>query len=432
MSTPTAANFEQLSRDLLLQGKDCWTQTRRYAARQRWQALAPPSRRSEEYRYTGLRSVLANDYHVTQRAGWLVPDDYRQYLADDEQLYVFVDGFFDQEKSSPLTDGITTMTLAIANNDSDLKKIFNDTPLSDDYFQLLNDICFADGLFLRVTGTVAKTVHLLFLTTANNHGQATFHRNIIDVAERGSLNIIESHIGFGDKHYLSSTHTVINVGLEGQCSHVRWQNEGSAGQHFSTTVCQQQQASTLNLLNISQGGQLARLENIVSHKGSDSRCDFRALYCGKGKQVLDNLSRIEHCAPASVTVQRLRGLVKDQARAIFAGNIVVQQAAQQTDASQLSKSLLIGNDCAVYLRPQLQISADDVKCSHGATSTRISAEDLFYLKSRGIDHDIAVNLMCRAHIAELAKELAIPSASRFFELLIDSFLREASPPVPPS
>lgn len=422
MPTPKAANFEQLSRGLLLQGKDCWTRTRRYAALQRWQAIAPPTRRSEEYRYTGLREVLANDYHVAQQAGWVVPDDYRQYLADDEQLYVFVDGFFDQEKSSPLIDGVTTITSAIANDDSCLKKLFDDTPLTDDYFQLLNDICFADGLLLQPTGTVAKTIHLLFLTTANNHGQATFCRNIIDVGDGSSLNVIESHIGLGKAHYLSSTHTSINVGQEGRCSHVRWQNEGIAGQHFSTTICRQQQASELNLLSISQGGQLARLENIVTHQASDSRCDFRALYCGKDKQVLDNTSTIEHRAPASVTSQRLRGLVRDQAQAIFAGNIIVKQQAQQTDASQLSKSLLIGSNCAVYLRPQLQISADDVKCSHGATSTRISDEDLFYLKSRGVSHETAVKLMCRAHIAELAKDLAIPSASRFFDQLLDSFL----------
>lgn len=423
MPTPKAANFEQLSRARLLQGKDCWTRTRRYAALQRWQAIAPPTRRSEEYRYTGLRTVLANDYHVAERAGWLVPDDYQQYLADGEQLYVFIDGFFVQEMSSSLTEEITTMSSAIANGDSYLRKLFDDIPLSDDYFQLLNDICFVDGLFIRAKESILKTIHLLFLTTANNHGQAVFYRNIIDVD--ASLDIIESHIGFGKAHYLSSTHSSINVGSEGRCSHVRWQNEGIAGQHFSTTICRQKQSSELNLLSISQGGQLARLENIVTHQASNSRCDFRALYCGKDKQVLDNISRIEHRAPASITCQRLRGLVKDQAQAIFAGNIIVQQTAQQTDASQLSKSLLIGGDCAVYLRPQLQISADDVKCSHGATSSRISDEDLFYLKSRGVSHETAVNLMCLAHIAELAKELAIPSASRFFDQLLNNFLNES-------
>ena len=423
MPNPKAANFEQLSRARLLQGKDCWTRARRYAALQRWQAIAPPTRRSEEYRYTGLREVLANDYHLAKRAGWVVPDDYRPYLADNERIYVFVDGFFDGMMSSSPIKGITTLSSAIANDDRYLRDIFDDLPLSDDYFQLLNDICFVDGLFIQAKREhIFEPIHLLFITTDDNHGQAVFCRNIIDVDVDASLDIIESHIGFGKAHYLSSTHTLINVRSGGRCAHVRWQNEGVAGQHFSTTICRQKRSSELNLLSLSQGGQLARLENIVTHLSSNSRCDFRALYCGKDKQVLDNISRIEHRAPASVTSQRLRGLVKDQAQAIFAGNIVVQQAAQQTDASQLSKSLLIGGDCAVYLRPQLQISADDVKCSHGATSSRISDEDLFYLKSRGVSHDTAVNLMCLAHIAELANDLAIPSTSRFFELLLHSFL----------
>ncbi len=405
------------------QDEPLWLQEFRRQARQRWQAMSPPTLRSEAYRYTNIKPLLAERLGVVTGKSTLPPTAYAPLLDAAEHCCVFADGRYVRTQGAALPQGVQCVRVQQAISSGAL--CAQQLQASEDYLQLLNDICFDDGIYVQVAAGVklAQPLHLIFVNTAQAAGNAMFSRNIIDVGRGAELQVIESHYGLTADSYLSVARTVINVGEGGDCALVKFQHEGGGAYHFSAVEGQQQQDSRLSLLNISYGGRLARLDSSIEQLAKGAHCDFRTLYLGKEQQVLDNCAEIKHLAVEGTTQQRVRGIVRDRARGIFAGNIRVPRQAQRTNAEQLTKNLLFGKECAVYIRPQLQIEADDVQCSHGATSSRMAAADLYYLATRGIDHRHAAQLLCRAHVEELAQDLPIASAQRFFDMVLAHFLR---------
>ena len=397
-----------------------WVKDFRQTCWQNWCTLSPPTRKSEAYRYTSLKQLLSVEYDAPSPSQRIDSSVYNRYLHPDEHNFVFVDGMLVQRQSVSL-DAVWSIRQALHEDKLRLRELLS--PAADDYFKQLNNVCFQDGIFLQVGAQVRleKPIHLVFITSAKQ--AAVFYRNVIDIQAGGVAQVIESHIGVGgDGRYLASSHTSIFLGESASCDHLKFQNEDCNAFHLSSSECIQQKNSCLSLLTISYGARIARFESSVRKEGADTSCDFRGLYLGKGEQVLDNHALITHLSPGGKTKQRVRGIVKDKAKGVFTGNIHVQRTAQKTDASQLTKNLLIGKDCAVYTRPQLQIEADDVKCSHGATSATVADTDLLYLGSRGIDKNSAMYLLCRAHVEEMQEESPIVSAARFYRLTLADFL----------
>ena len=426
MKTPSAAATDNarfvapaLART---QDEPTWLQQFRTDARKRWQKLSPPTLRSEAYRYTNIKPLLAEELGVVAGKSKLVSADYAALQGDGEYCCVFADGEFVSAQGASLPQGVQCLSLRQAISRGVVSAL--QLQASEDYLQLLNDICFYDGIYVHVDAGVKldRPLHLIFVNGEKAAHNALFSRNVIDVARDAKLRVIESHYGLTEDIYLSVVRTVINVGGGGDCALAKFQHEGTGAYHFSAVEGRQQQDSRLSLLNISYGGKLARLDSYIEQLAKGTHCDFRTLYLGKAQQVLDNCSQIKHLAVEGTTQQRVRGIVRDRARGIFAGNISVPRQAQRTNAMQLTKNLLFGKECAVYIKPQLQIEADDVQCSHGATSSCIAAADLYYLATRGIDQTTAAQLLCRAHVEELAQDFPIASAQRFFDMVLADFL----------
>lgn len=407
-----------------LQDEPAWLQAFRTTSQRRWQKMSPPTMRSEAYRYTNLKPLLAEKFSLVTTTNTISATSYAVLQHKDEYCYVFIDGKLSRTPDAPLPPGVQCLSLRQAITSGAVTAAqLNLTP-SDDYLQLLNDICFDDGIYVHVAAGVKldHPLHLIFVASEQAAGKAMFSRNVLVVDEGAKLPLIASHYGLTTASYLSSVRTMVEVGAEAECALVKFQHEGKGAYHCSAVTGQQQQNARLGLLDISYGGRLARLDNHIAQLARGAHCDFRSLYLGKDQQVLDNCSHITHHEVEGTTRQQVRGIVRDQARGIFAGSIVVPRQAQRTDAEQLTKNLLFGKECAVYIKPQLQIEADDVQCSHGATSSRIAATDLYYLAARGIDRTAAAQLLCRAHVGELAQDLPIPSVQRFFEQVLDDFL----------
>ena len=406
------------------QDEPAWLQAFRTDAQQRWQKMSPPTLRSEAYRYTNLKPLLAEKFSLVTTTNTVLASNYATLQHKDEYCYVFVDGKLSHSPYAPLPQGVQCLSLrqAITTGAVTAEQLY--LTASNDYLQLLNDICFDDGIYVHVAAGVKldRPLHLIFVNSERAAGKAMFSRNVLVVAEGAKLPLIESHYGLTTASYLSIVRTTVEVGTEANCALVKFQHEGKGAYHCSAVAGQQQQNSRLGLLNISYGGRLARLDNRIAQLARGAHCDFRSLYLGKDRQVLDNCSHITHHDVEGTTRQQVRGIVRDQARGIFAGSIIVPRQAQRTDAEQLTKNLLFGKDCAVYIKPQLQIEADDVQCSHGATSSRIAATDLYYLAARGIDRAAAAQLLCRAHVSELTQNLPIPSTQRFFDQVLADFL----------
>jgi len=404
------------------QDEPLWLQNFRRTAHRRWQAMSPPTLRSEAYRYTNLKPLLAEQWHAGSGKSNLAPADYAALRGEGEHCRVFADGELVSTQGASLPPGVQCLSLRQAIRSGALAE--RQLQASEDYLQLLNDICFYDGIYVQVDAGVKleSPLHLIFVNSKQAAHRALFSRNVINVARAAKLQVIESHYGTTTDSYLSVVRTAIDIGVRGECAVAKFQHEGRGAYHFSAVEGRQQQASRFSLLNISYGGQLARLDSNIEQLAKGAHCDYRALYLGKGQQVLDNCSQIKHLDVEGTTQQRVRGIVRDRARGIFAGNISVPRQAQRTKAEQLTKNLLFGKECAVYIKPQLQIEADDVQCSHGATSSRIAEADLYYLAARGISPTTAAQLLCRAHVEELAQDLPIASAQRFFNTVLADFL----------
>ena len=416
------SSFDRVIASCLHAGEDVprWMQGFRQTCWQDWCAHAPPTQRSEAYRYINLKPLLSANYNAPSLSQLVDFTVYSRYLHPDEHSFIFVNGMLMQQQSASLKTA-RSVRQALCEGGPRIRKLLSPAP--GDYFKQLNNICFRDGIFLQVGPQMKleKPVHLVFITSEEQ--TAVFCRNIIDIAAGGAAQVIESHIGTGGgSRYLAHTRTSIFLGEAASCDHLRFQNEDRNAYHLSSSECMQQKNSRLSLSTISCGAELARLESSVDKEGSGTRCDFRGLYLGKGGQVLDNHALITHIGTNGETKQRVRGIVKDKAKGVFTGNIHVRRNAQKTEASQLTKNLLIGKDCTIYTRPQLQIEADDVKCSHGATSAAVADADLLYLGSRGLDKNAAMYLLCRAHVEEIKDELPIASGARFYRLTLADFL----------
>lgn len=426
MKTTAATDYARFIAPALtrIQDEPTWLQQFRTDAHRRWQAMSPPTLRSETYRYTNLKPLLAEELGIVSGKSKLAARDYAVLQGKGEHSCVFADGEFVSIQGKALPRGVQCMSLRQAIRSGVVTAEDLRLRESDDYLQLLNDVCFYDGIYVHVAAGVRVEcpLHLIFVNGKRAAHNALFNRNVIAVESDAELRVIESHYGLTADSYLSVARTVVSVGAGGNCALAKFQHEGTGAYHFSAIEGQQQQDSRLSLLNISYGGKLARLDSSIEQFAKGAHCDFRTLYLGKAQQVLDNCSQIKHLDVEGTTQQRIRGIVRDRARGIFAGNISVPRQAQRTNAEQLTKNLLFGKDCAVYIKPQLQIEADDVQCSHGATSSRIAATDLYYLAARGIDQTTAAQLLCRAHVEELAQDLPIASTQRFFDMVLADFL----------
>ena len=427
MKTTSAPDYARFIAPALARVEDepAWLRQFRTAAHQRWQAMSAPTLRSEEYRYTSLKPLLTEDLGVVEATSQLAAQDYAALQGEGEYSCVFADGELVDTQGEALPEGVRCLSLRQAIRKGEVSASALRLQTSEDYLQLLNDICFYDGIYVQVEAGVKldRPLHLIFVNKAKAAHNALFSRNVIDVADGAALQVIESHYGLTADSYLSVVRTVVSVGVGSDCALAKFQHEGIGAYHFSAVEGQQQQDSRFSLLNISYGGKLARLDSNIEQLAKGAHCDFRTLYLGKAQQVLDNYSHIKHLDVEGTTQQRVRGIVRERARGIFAGNISVPRQAQRTCAEQLTKNLLFGKDCAVFIKPQLQIEADDVQCSHGATSSRIAAADLYYLAARGIDQTTAAQLLCRAHVEELAQDLPIASAQRFVDMVLEDFLR---------
>ena len=401
-----------------------WLKQIRATALKQWQGMSPPTLRSEAYRYTNLKPLLAEKLGIVTGTGKLIASDYAALLHPDEYCCVFAEGEF--VTGAALPQGVQCVSLRQAIRSGVVSATALQLQESTDYLHLLNDVCFHDGIYVHVEAGVKldRPLHIIYVNGARAAHNALFSRNVIIVEDKAAVQIIETHYGTTSATYLSQVRTIVDVGADSECALAKFQHEGTGAYHFSSVTAQQQQASRLRLLNISYGSKLARLDSHITQVAAGASCDFRTLYLGKAQQVLDNCSHVEHHDVEGTTRQRVRGIVRDKARGIFAGNISVPRQAQRTDAEQLTKNLLFGKDCAVYIKPQLQIEADDVQCSHGATSSRVAASDLYYLGTRGIDPTTAAQLLCRAHVEELTQDLPIASTQRFFDLVLADFLRE--------
>jgi Fe-S cluster assembly protein SufD len=286
-------------------------------------------------------------------------------------------------------------------------------------FGALNTAFTADGLYLHLPrGTaIEEPIHLHFVVT--NENAAIHPRNVIVAEEGARATVVEHYTGTRGVAYFTNVVTQIFAAENAAVDHCKFQQEDLRAFHVAGIHAAQARGSRLWLHSISLGAALARNDISTTFDAEGCEATLNGLYLARGRQHVDHHTRIEHSKPGGTSREYYRGLLDGASRGVFNGKVIVHPQAQRSDARQLNHNLLLSRDAEVDSRPQLEIYADDVKCTHGATVGQLDDAQLFYLRSRGIEEVVARSLLVYAFARDVIERIRIGALrSRLEELLL--------------
>jgi Fe-S cluster assembly protein SufD len=336
---------------------------------------------------------------------------------------VFINGIFSPERSrlDDLPDGVRISNLATRLDSGDVPSF---ELAANEALAALNTAFMADGFCLTVGENV--TVDGLLGLSFHNDGsapQGMHSRNIVVLERNASLSIMERHDGEG--RYFANPQTRISLAESARLDHYRLQNESPEAFHIALTECDLAAGARYDSFVFSIGGRLSRNEIRTALCGADAASHLGGAYLMRGNQHCDNALLTEHRVPDNTSSQTYKGVLDDRSHGVFQGKIHIFRDAQRTAGDQLSKALLLSDHAAVDCKPELEIYADDVKCSHGATTGELDETALFYLQTRGIPLDRARQMLIEAFLADVLETAADPEVRKYFNEIAFSWLEKA-------
>ncbi len=373
-----------------------------------------PGPKVETWKYSPLGSIAKSAFRPTseESAADAPLDDYL-IPGDDLIRLVFVNGRLDREHSSRLMTlgGITIGSLddALAANaiDAEALLVAGDEERG---FDALN-AAFADcGAVIKLAAghKLDQPIQLLFVSSGHQAERMVNPRIVVDIGDESSLELIETHVFGDDAGLLTNLVAQVSLGRDATLRHDRLQIGNLEGRFIGRIEADIDERAKLVQTLATLGGGFVRNEIAARLNGSEIEAQFNGLYLTRTGQHIDNVLKIDHTAPNSVSDQYYKGVLDGRARAAFAGKIHVHQAAQQTNAYQTNNNLLLSPDAEINTKPELEIYADDVKCSHGATAGELDERELFYLRSRGLDPETARTMLTFAFADEVLERFASP------------------------
>jgi len=368
----------------------------------RFGMLGFPSRKNEEWRYTNVSSIAESQIHLVDAShdeDLPLSGSALDFLNLFFHRVVFVNGLFSKALSqfSEIDKKIYVSDLAteIHNNNPDLKAYFAKYQ-NEDAFTSLNKAFSGQGAFIQINqdASLDQPIHILYLNRpSSNRAQLISPRTFVTVGKFSRVKLLESYISFDSGDYFTNAVTDIYVQESAHLEHCKIQAEASDAFHVGSVRIQQDSDSQVETFNFSIGSKIGRNNLDVSLNGEGAYVSLDGLYATKEKQHIDNHTVVDHIVPHTTSCQIYKGILGDESHAVFNGKVYVRQDAQKTDSQQLNKNLLLSKKAVIDTKPQLEISANDVKCTHGATVGQINQDELFYFQSRAIPEDLARKLL---------------------------------------
>jgi Fe-S cluster assembly protein SufD len=372
----------------------------RQAAIERFAELGFPTLRDEEWRFTNLAPLFKQPYGLAKRGAHTVTKETLwQLLHDRWPRLVFINGLHEPSLSScALPLGVTFASLADMLRDHPDQvepHLAHYADYEDSAFVALNTGFLQDGAFVSIAkGAVISTpLQLVFISTVSGPATVSHPRNLIVAGVNSQATIIESYVGLSDEIYFTNPVTEIVLGDNAIVDHYKLQRESKSAFHIAAKQVQLGRSSNFSSHSISFGAALARNDVNAYLADEGCECTLNGLYLADGTQLIDNHTRIDHAKPNCASHELYKGILDGKAHGVFNGRIHVHQDAQKTDAKQTNKTLLLSDEAVIDAKPQLEIYADDVKCTHGATIGQLAAEAIFYLQTRGISKEQARGLL---------------------------------------
>ncbi len=410
-------SFEEFEKNINGEAKN-WLKDLRRQALTRFDELGFPTTRHEEWKYTNISPIAKENFiHGTESdAGLVQKDAVKKFDYDglDAHTLVFVDGHFNADLSliGDLPEGVKVKSLAEAfQTDTDLleQHLARYAPFQDDSFTALSTAFMNDGayIYLPENAVIEKPIHLLFLASDRNEPFITYPRNLIIAGKHSKATIIETYAGTSDNRYFTNCVTEVFCDENAYIEHFKVQEESSNAYHISTTRVNQLANSNFVSNALDFGGLIVRNNPGAILNGEGVESTLNGLYLGTGRQLIDNHTTIDHAKPHCNSHELYKGVLDGSARGVFNGKIFVRLDAQKTDAKQTNQALLLSNTATIDTKPQLEIFADDVKCTHGATIGQLDQDAMFYLQTRGIERDMARDILTYAFASDIIDRITI-------------------------
>lgn len=370
-----------------------------------------PTTKHEEWKYTPLRSLTRAFYQPAQAN---TTKEIQLPSVFEGPLLVFVNGFFQPHFSSSLEkSGVLFSSLSHLLKDGTLAEVFElgrVAPPDWQFFVALNTALFQDGAIIRIPkGVVLDQPLILRYISATTSPTLICPRNLIVMEENSQAVIVEEFESLNGGDYWTNTVTEFVIGDGAVAHHIKIQRDSEEAHHLSFLATRQGRSSSFTSHVIGFGGALTRNEIYAVLNGEGSECYLNGLYMLRDKQHHDTRTVLDHAQPFCSSREFYKGILDDESHGVFSGKIIVRPGAQKTDAKQSNMNLLLAKGATVNSKPQLEIFADDVKCTHGATIGRIDEEALFYLRARGLDKDSARGLLVYAFASDILLRLPVPA-----------------------
>lgn len=426
--------FGQLERKA---GAPAWLRAIRKDAIGNFAELGFPNPHLEAWKYTSVAPIASIPFSP---AGYRFSASIAEKIARlplanlDCCRIVFINGYLCRELSSDFPHLIRVSSLAEALGTPLVEQHLAAYAHHEDHaFTALNTALFQNGAFVEVPKGIVleKPVCLLFISSAGGPPAVSHPRNLILGGRESQFAVIEGHVGLGpdaaggaaqasDRSvYFTNAVTEIVAGENAVINYFKVQQEDERAFHVATLQVEQARNSNVSTSSLAFGAALAREEINAVLNGEGAQCALNGLYVTTGRQHVDNHTTIDHAQPHCSSRELYKGVLDGQSTGVFNGRIVVRKDAQKTDSKQSNKNLMLSEDCVIHTKPQLEIYADDVKCTHGATIGQIDAEAIFYLRSRGIGRQEARSMLTYAFANDVIERIKhAPLAARLRDALL--------------
>ncbi|MDE2906003.1 MAG: Fe-S cluster assembly protein SufD [Acidobacteriota bacterium] len=404
----------------------------RRRAFERFTALGVPTTRLEAWRFTNVAPIASTAFALAAPAEReAARADTAPHALSLGAGLLFVNGRHVAPASdvSALPAGVEVLSLAdvLALDANETRAaveahLASGAGIENEAFTALNTALLHDGAVERVPANtvVEQPIQLLFVTSPPPAGEPvmTHPRVLLVVGENAQVRVVESY-GGGDSPYLTNTVTEVIAGPSAVVDHYKLVREGPSGYHIGATHVRLGRAANFSSHAVTLGGAIVRNDAQALLDGEGVECTLNGLYLANGSRLVDNHTTIHHAQPHCSSHELYKGILDGEARAVFNGKIIVAIDAQKTDAKQTNKALLLSEDAQINTKPELEIFADDVKCTHGATVGQLDEDALFYLRARGLGLEQARSVLIHAFASDLLNHIAIePIRDRLDDLLL--------------
>jgi Fe-S cluster assembly protein SufD len=408
----------------------------REAALSRFLTLGFPTTRDEEWRFTSVAPIAERAFALRETPPAARHRDIAPLQSADVfgAELVFVDGRFAPalstadalprgaragslvDFSAGQADGIGSHLTRVA--------LFDRRP-----FVAFNTAFFADGAYIHVPAhtVVEKPIHVVFVSTGETNGRpAMSHPRVLAVlGDDSQAAVVESYAGPNGAEYFTNVVTEIVLGENAVLDHYKLQHESTQAYHVGTIVVEAGRSASCTSHSISLGGALVRNDVIAVLAGEGGECTLNGLYLADGQRLIDNHTTIDHAMPHCGSREIYKGILAERARGVFNGKIIVRPDAQKTDAKQTNRALLLSEDAQVNSKPELEIFANDVKCTHGAAVGQLDQDAVFYLRSRGLDLAEARHLLIHAFAGDVLNRMPLVPVRNGVEAVLQRQLAHA-------